>query len=128
MPAAEGKSSFIDVRDIAESAAAALTTNRFDGQAFNLTGPEAVSYAQAAQILSGVIGKPVAYTPIDDQAFIGILTGAGVPGDYAGFLASIFHPVQEGWTAAVTDHAQLLTGKPPRSLATYAREHATALR
>ena len=128
VPAAEGKSSFIDVRDIAESAAAALTTNRFDGQAFNLTGPEAVSYAQAAQILSGVIGKPVAYTPIDDQAFIGILTGAGVPGDYAGFLASIFHPVREGWTAAVTDHAQLLTGKPPRSLATYAREHATALR
>lgn len=128
VPAAEGKSSFIDVRDIAESAAAALTTNRFDGQAFNLTGPEAVSYAQAAQILSGVIGKPVAYTPIDDQAFIGILTGAGVLGDYAGFLASIFHPVREGWTAAVTDHAQLLTGKPPRSLATYAREHATALR
>ncbi len=128
VPAAEGKSSFIDVRDIAESAAAALTTNRFDGQAFNLTGPEAVSYAQAAQILSGVIGKPVAYTPIDDQAFIGILTGAGVPGDYAGFLASIFHPVREGWTAAVTDHVQLLTGKPPRSLATYAREHATALR
>lgn len=43
VPAAEGQSSFIDVRDIAESAAAALTTNRFDGQAFNLTGPEAVS-------------------------------------------------------------------------------------
>ena len=128
VPAAEGQSSFIDVRDIAESAAAALTTNRFDGQAFNLTGPEAVSYAKAAQILSEVICKPIAYTPIDDQTFIGMLIGAGVPGDYASFLASIFHPVREGWTAAVTDHVQLLTGKPPRSLATYVREHATALR
>ena len=37
VPAAQGKSSFIDVRDIAESAAAALTTAKFDGNAFNLT-------------------------------------------------------------------------------------------
>lgn len=128
VPAAEGQSSFIDVRDIAESAAAALTTDRFDRQAFNLTGPEALSYTQAAQILSEVIGKPIAYTPIDDSTFIGILTGAGVPSDYAGFLASIFYPVREGWTAAVTEHVQQLTGKAPRSLATYAREHAAALR
>lgn len=128
VPAAEGQSSFIDVRDIAESAAAALTTDRFDRQAFNLTGPEALSYTQAAQILSEVIGKPIAYTPIDDSTFIRILTGAGVPSDYADFLASIFHPVREGWTAAVTEHVQRLTGKVPRSLATYAREHTAALR
>lgn len=128
VPAAEGQSSFIDVRDIAESAAAALTTDRFDRQAFNLTGPEALSYTQAAHILSEVIGKPIAYTPIDDSTFIGILTGAGVPNDYADFLASIFHPVREGWTAAVTEHVQRLTGKSPRSLTTYAREHAEALR
>lgn len=128
VPAAEGQSSFIDVRDIAESAAVALTTDRFDRQAFNLTGPEALSYTQAAQILFEVIGKPIAYTPIDDSTFIGILTGAGVPSDYAGFLASIFYPVREGWTAAVTEHVQQLTGKAPRSLATYAREHAAALR
>lgn len=128
LPAGDGKSSFIDVRDIAESAAAALTTDRFDGQAFNLTGPEAIGYGQAAQLLSEVIGKSIAYTPIDDQAFIGMLTGAGVSGAYASFLASIFYPVREGWAAAVTDHVQILTGKAPRSLETYARDHAQALR
>ena len=128
LPAGEGKSSFIDVRDIAQSAAAALTTDRFDGQAYNLTGPEAIGYGQAAQLLSAVIGKPVAYTPIDDQAFITMLVGAGVSVDYAGFMAAIFYPVREGWAAAVTDHVQILTGKPPRSLETYARDHVSVLR
>lgn len=128
LPAGTGKSSFIDVRDIAESAAVALTTDRFDGQSFNLTGPETVSYADAAQLLSEVAGKPVRYVPIDDSAFVEALTGAGVARDYADFLASIFHPVREGWTAAVTDHVQTLTGHAPRSLATYVRDNAQRLR
>ncbi|KPF42759.1 SDR family oxidoreductase [Rhizobium sp. AAP43] len=128
VPAGDGKSSFIDARDIAESAAAALTSSQFDGNAFNLTGPEALGYAEAAAILSGVIGKPVTYSAVSDEAFIGILTGVGVPADYAGLLASIFHPVREGWTAAVTPDVATLTGKAPRSVATYASDYAAALK
>lgn len=123
VPAAQGQSSFIDVRDIAASAAAALTQSRFDGQAFNLTGPEALSYGQATALLSEVLGKPVAYQALDDASFIAMLTGAGVPLDYASFLASIFLPVREGWTAAVSDGVQTLTGHAPRSLRTYAQDH-----
>lgn len=128
LPAGEGKSSFIDVRDIAESAAAALTSDRFDNRAFNLTGPQALGYAEAANLLSAVIGKPVTYQSIDDEAFVTMLTGAGVPIDYATFLAAIFYPVRQGWTAAVTQDVAELTGKPPRSVEAYARDHADSLR
>lgn len=127
VPAGEGKSSFIDARDIAASAVAALTSSAFDNQAFNLTGSEAPSYADAAAILSEVIGKPISYSAIDDATFIGILTGAGVPADYATFLASIFYPVREGWTATVTNHVETLTGNAPRSLQTYAADNASLL-
>ena len=128
VPAADGRSSFIDVRDIAASAATALTTDRFDGQAFNLTGPAPLSYADAANILSRVAARPIAYTPIDDEAFVGMLTRAGVPGDYARLLAVIFAPVREGWMAGVTDAVQTLTGRAPRSLEQYAIDHAAAFR
>ena len=127
VPAADGKTSFIDARDIAASAAAALTSDRFDGQAFNLTGPEALSYAEAAAILSKTVGRPIAYQPVEDAAFIEMLTGAGVPADYAGFLTSIFYPVREGWTASVTDAVETLTGHQPRSLESYARDNADRL-
>jgi uncharacterized protein YbjT (DUF2867 family) len=124
VPAAEGRTSFIDVRDIAASAAAALSSHRFDGRAFNLTGPEALGYADAAAILSAVSGRSIRYIPVADAAFIATLSGAGVPAAYAAFLASIFHPVREGWTAAVTTDVEVLTGIAPRRLATYAADHA----
>ncbi|WP_421693431.1 SDR family oxidoreductase [Aestuariivirga sp.] len=126
-PAADGKSSFIDARDIAASAAAALTSSRFDGKAYNLTGPAALSYAEAAETLSSVLGRKITYQPISDEAFVAMLTGAGVSADYANFLAMIFHPVREGWTAAVTDHVQTLTGRAPHSLRDYAEHNKAAL-
>jgi uncharacterized protein YbjT (DUF2867 family) len=128
VPAGEGKSSFIDVRDIADSAAAALTSDAFDGKAFNLTGPRAIGYGEAAAIISQAIGKPVSYGPVSDEVFIGILTGAGVPKDYASFLASIFHPVREGWTSAVTGDVETLTGHAPHSLEAYVADHIDALK
>ncbi|EPR7548114.1 SDR family oxidoreductase [Vibrio fluvialis] len=128
VPAGEGKSSFIDVRDIASSAAAALTTNRFDNQAFNLTGPEALSYAQAAQKISAALGKPVAYQAMEEDAFCDLLKSVGVPADYAEFLTSIFYPVREGWTAGVSDAVVTLTGKAPRSLDEYIADHLAELR
>ena len=127
LPAAQGKTSFIDARDIAASAAAALTTDRFDGRAFNLTGPQALDYGAAAALLAQVTGKPIAYTPVSDDAFVAILTGAGVDEAYARFLASLFHPVREGWTARVTGDVETLTGVAPRSLETYARDNAARL-
>lgn len=128
VPAGDGKSSFIDVRDIASSAAAALTTNRFDNQAFNLTGPEALSYAQAAQKISEALGKPVAYQAMEEGAFCDLLKSVGVPADYAEFLTSIFYPVREGWTAGVSDAVATLTGKAPRSLDEYIADHLAELR
>ena len=128
VPAADGRSSFIDVRDIAASAAAVLTTDRFDGQAFNLTGPAALSYSDAAAILSRVAGRSVEYTPIDDAKFVNMLTGAGVPADYANLLAAIYAPVREGWMAVVTDAVQTLTGRQPRSLEQYANDYAAAFK
>jgi len=127
VPAAEGRSSFIDVRDIAASAAAALTSTRFDGKAFNLTGPAALSYGEAAEVLSTVLGRKIVYQPITTEAFVTMLTGAGVAADYAAFLGSIFYPVREGWTAAVTEDVHTLTGRTARTLRNYAEDNKAAL-
>lgn len=127
VPAGEGASSFIDARDIAAAAAAALTTDRFDGLAFDLTGPQALTYAQAAAQLSAALGRPVAYRAVTDAEFIAAMTAAGVPEAYAGFLAAIFHPVREGWTAAVTPAVDTLTGAAPRPLSAWIADNVATL-
>ena len=124
VPAGEGKSSFIDTRDIAASAAAALTTDKFDNQAFDLTGPEALGYAEAAQMLSAATGRQIGYKSVEDASFIETLQAAGLNPAYANMLAAIFYPVRQGWTAPVTDAVETLTGNKPRTLKAYIEENA----
>jgi len=116
VPAGEGKSSFIDARDIAAAAAGALTSDAHNGKAFVLTGPEAFGYAEAADLLAKALGHPVRYTPVDGETFVAETAAAGVPRDYAELLAAIFVPVANGWTAGVTGDVEALSGKAPRSL------------
>ncbi len=127
LPAGDGRTSFIDARDIARAAAGALTSDRGDGRAWDLSGPEALTYAEAAEVLSGAGGRPVAYRATDDASFVARMTAAGMPADYAGFLAAILGAVRAGYAAQVTDSVERLSGARPRSLRAWAQDHAAAL-
>ncbi len=126
LPAGDGRTSLIDARDIAASAAAALGTDRFDGKAYTLTGPESLTYTKAAAVLSGASGREIQFVPVDDESFVRSLVDAGVPGDLAEYLSALFGYVRQGATAEVTSSVEQLTGRPPRTLAQYAQDHAAA--
>ncbi|MGB3502352.1 MAG: SDR family oxidoreductase [Mesorhizobium sp.] len=128
LPAGDAASSLIDTRDIAASAAGALTSDAHNGKAFNLTGPAAYTYAQAAELLSKAIGRQVTYTAVDGETFVNESVAHGVPQPYAEFLAAIFHPVAQGWTAGVTGDVKTLSGKEPRSLETTIADLAPKLK
>jgi len=59
----------VDVRDIAEAAAIALTTNGHAGQSYDLVGPEAVTGESTAKSWSAALGKPIAYAGDDLDAW-----------------------------------------------------------
>ena len=80
--------------------------------------------SDAAAILSDVLGRTITYTPVDDATFIDLLVNAGVPEDYAEFLATIYYPVRQGWTAVVTTDVERITGRQPLSFRAYALDHA----
>ncbi len=126
LPAAEAKTGFIDVRDVAACAAAVLQDASFDGRAWELTGPQALTYAEAASVLTEVSGRPISYTPIDDDTFLKNLEGAPLPVDYRHLLVALFQAVRAGSASALTQHVETLTGRAPRSLAEYARDHRSA--
>lgn len=61
VPAGKGKTSFIDVRNIAAVAALALTETGHANQAYDLTGSEALDDDEVAAILSQALGRPITY-------------------------------------------------------------------
>ena len=70
LPAGDGKVSFVDIRDIAAIAVQALVNNRdrsHNDKAYTITGPEALSYGQAAEILSEYIGRKISFVNISED-------------------------------------------------------------
>jgi uncharacterized protein YbjT (DUF2867 family) len=126
LPAADAKSAFVDARDIGACGAAALRRDDVNGKAFAITGPSALTYAEAAAILSAAAAREIRYVPIEDEAFAQGAIGAGIPREYASLLVGLFQAVRAGAAAHVTDSVEHLTGKAARTLEAYARDHATA--
>jgi uncharacterized protein YbjT (DUF2867 family) len=124
LPAGETRTSFVDARDIADVAAAALTRPDFDGEALTLTGAESLTYAEAASVLSAVSGKPIRYEPVEVSQFIASAERIGLTREYAEHLAPIFYPVTQGWVAADSGDVSRVTGRAARRLVDYVSDNA----
>jgi len=126
LPVGQARGSFIDARDIAAVAAVLLDGQAFDGQAFDLTGAQAFDHDEVAAVLSRETGRPIGYQDIPPQALRGALLEAGLPPDYVEFLLVILGFFKAGYSERVTDAVQAITGRAPRSLEQYARDHRAA--
>ncbi|NJM09261.1 SDR family oxidoreductase [Candidatus Gracilibacteria bacterium] len=124
-PADEGATAFIDARDIAAVAVAALTQDGHAGQAYTLTGGRAYTRHEVAATLSQALGREIRYVPQDDAQFRETMA-AFMPQDYIEMLSSLYGMVRAGWTAAVSPEVERLLGRAPISLAQFARDERNA--
>jgi len=125
-PAADGKVSHIDVRDIAAVAAKALTENGHQGKTYVITGPEALSYDEAASKISKAIGKPVKYVNVTPEDFKKSLLGWGIPEYMADGLNEFFAAIRAGYCAVVTNTVEEVTKRKPISFDDFVRDFAGA--
>ncbi len=126
LPAGDARSPFIDVRDVGAAAAAALRSDAADGKIFTLTGPESLSYFEAAAVLSRAIGSEVYYAPIEDGPFAQTLLEVGLPQVYVDYVTGLFRLTRSGVMEDVSGDLELLTGQKPHSLREYVEHHRDA--
>ncbi len=123
LPAGDAKTSFIDSRDISEVAAKLLLDDSQSGKAFDLTGPEALTHAQVASLISQGTGRKVAYQEIEPTALKKSLLQAGLPEDYSDMLLFILEKLKAGYSAAITESVPQLLGRPARKFAGYVQDY-----
>ena len=68
-PLGDVGTSRVDVRDIAEAAALALTSGKHDGEVYDLAGPFAHTGESTARVWSGALGKTIRYAGNDLDAW-----------------------------------------------------------
>ncbi|MFM0046872.1 SDR family oxidoreductase [Paraburkholderia sediminicola] len=117
-----GRTSCAGREEIAEAIAAALATPTSISRIYTLTGAEALSNEEIADLARRATGKPLAVVHVTDEQFVTGLKAAGVPDVFVSLLVSIEAEVRAGNLSIVTDHLESLIARTPKRLADYLEE------
>jgi len=113
----------VDPRDVSAVAVAALLSDTHNGQRYDLTGPELLTFADQAAILERVLHQPVKVTDVD----AGIaLSATGMPPEAVAAVTTGVSWARAGGAAYVTDHVSGVLGRPARTFEQWATDHREA--
>jgi uncharacterized protein YbjT (DUF2867 family) len=124
-PSGGGREAFVDAEDIA--AVAAETLLHPDGHAgsqYTLTGPQALTFGEVADVIAAVSGRPVRYQDIDQETWISGALAAGVPADYAVMLRWLTGAIITGHGSTPTGDIEKVTARAPTTFQAFAERQA----
>jgi uncharacterized protein YbjT (DUF2867 family) len=105
---------WIDTRDIAAVAERALLDERHVERIYELSGPEALTLPQTAQVMSSALGRPVKHVELTIEEAV-----AGTDGFDRQVFVATFERLHAGVYSEVTDAVEQVTGRPARTLRTF---------
>ena len=118
LPAGDVAEPFIDVDDIADVVVAALTDRRHVGKLYEVTGPRALTFAQAAAEIAGAARRPVCYRQIAPKDFASGMR-PHVPEEIIELLLELFTVVLDGRNSAVMHGVEEALGRPSRDFSDF---------
>jgi uncharacterized protein YbjT (DUF2867 family) len=128
LPMEDARIASIDVLDIAEVAAKALTEPGHEGKIYPLTGPEALTMAEVAEKLSAATGRPIQYVNVAPEEARRAQLAAGVPQYTADALAELFAERRKGKESQVSPVIEGIIGRRATSFDDFALRNAAIFR
>jgi uncharacterized protein YbjT (DUF2867 family) len=129
VPAEDAKVSFVDSRDIAAVAVKALLEgDKYYSKTYMITGPEALSYHQAADILSNATGKKIDYVNISDEEAREGMKEAGLDDWLINTISDLYTVYRKGYASQVSSAVEEVTGRKATAFVEFAKDYADAFR
>ena len=122
LPAGDIAEPFIDIDDIADVAVAALTRPDLRNRLFEVSGPRAFTFAQAAAEISEAVGYPVKFTQISIDEFLQALRSDGLPEEMLWLMNELFTVVFDGRNSKPTSGVEQALGRPATDFSEYLRK------
>jgi uncharacterized protein YbjT (DUF2867 family) len=123
LPVGDMKQAFNDAEDIAAVMSTSLTGDGHNGQTYELSGPDALSFREATEIVSDASGRPVRFSG-DADRYIEVMTGYGLERSEVLQQVGAFEALAAGGDSEVTDIVARLTGEHPIAFRDYATKAA----
>ena len=128
LPMAGQRIASIDIVDIAAVAVRVLTGTGHENQTYPITGPQALTMAEVAAILSDVIGTAIRYVDVPPEAARQAQIDAGMPRYLADGLTELFAERRAGQESLVSPLTPTLLGRPATSFPEFAARNAAVFR
>lgn len=123
-PAGNGRTSFVDVRDVADAAVQALTGQGHERQAYTLTGGEAFDLNEVAATLSAVLGRQVTYKNPGIAAFLRHIRATNRPLAMGLVMTGVYTAARLGLAAGISTDLPRLIGRAATSLRQFVEDYA----
>lgn len=128
VPAGDGKTSFIDARDVGTVAALALAEPGHENRSYDLTGPAALDYHAVAAVFSDVLDRPITYANPSILSFVRRLRTEGQPFGFVLVMVGIYTTARLGFAGRVSTDVRSLLGREPIPLARFVADYADVFR
>ncbi len=127
LPADAVPEPFIDLEDVADTAARVLAEpGRHAGQVYEMSGPRAITFAEAVEMISLASGLPMTYRSISPARYTRNLVEEGVGEDDAHHVSEMFVLMERGLLTTPADGVETVLGRPPRAFEDYVVRAAAA--
>jgi len=124
LPAGQGKEAFVDAEDIAAVAVTALTEDGHAGQAYELSGPRLMSFADTVADIAHATGHDIRYTALNAETYAAEQRAYGVPEEWVQLTIGLYADIRSGALNTLTSDVEKVLGRPPRDFTDYARTAA----
>lgn len=121
-----GRAAHVSREDCARAAAAALASEAPGNLRFDISGPQALTLAEIASTLSGVVGKPIEVVQVTDEQLAQGMIAAGVPEFVVPLMVAFDANTRAGKVDIVSNAVEQLTGTPPQTLRAFVTAHKQA--
>ncbi|MCD4731499.1 MAG: SDR family oxidoreductase [Bacteroidales bacterium] len=115
-PMGNGKIGMVDAQDIAAVAVKSLTENGHEGKTYVLTGPEAISYYDIANVFTRVLGKEINYVPVTSEVAHKGMLDSGMPEWLADDLTGLNQVFAAGKASDISPDVEKVTGIKAHSI------------
>ncbi|RZU18689.1 uncharacterized protein YbjT (DUF2867 family) [Kribbella rubisoli] len=108
----EGEHAFVDPRDVAAVAAAALVSGDHDGQTYTLTGPELLSVPDQVAVMSDILGQALQVVDVPLDVYAEQLRAAGLDEGFVSVAVRGAALVRDGGERTMTKDVEQVLGRP----------------
>ncbi|MFO7814499.1 MAG: NmrA family NAD(P)-binding protein [Halanaerobiales bacterium] len=123
IPAGQGKTNFIDVRDIAEVAKKVILEENHLEKGYELTGPDNLDYNQIAEIMSDILDEKIEYKNPSIFQFYKRKRSEGYSVLHIIVMIGLYSVTKFGLAAKKTDKLKQLLDREPISFEKFVRDN-----